>query len=88
MELTRLSIDRIGWGKDKDKLMGEISFENQEAKVTLKLSHEKSQRMLEIVAEQIVENAQETSSLLINNIVHLPLALPLPTRVEEDDIPF
>jgi DICT domain-containing protein len=69
MKLERLSISRSGWGKDMGKLTGEIEFDNQHAKVTVKLSEDKANKILAIIAEQIVENAREVSALLVQEVL-------------------
>lgn len=65
MKLIKLTIERQLWGQDKGKMIGEITFENQDAKITVKLTEDKAYKMLEIVADQVIENAKETSNLLI-----------------------
>lgn len=68
MRLTRLKIERELWGNDKGKLVGEIAFENQDAKVTVILDEDKCYKMLEIVAENVVSNARETANLLVSQM--------------------
>lgn len=68
MTLNKLSIERQQWGLDKGKLFGEISFENQYSKVSVKLTEDQAYKLLAIVAEAVVENAQETSRLLVSDL--------------------
>jgi hypothetical protein len=64
MKFKSLSIGIPEWGKDKDKMIGKITFNNMDAEVTLNLSEERSQEMLAIVANAIVDNAREISQIL------------------------
>jgi hypothetical protein len=68
MKLKRLQITRTEWGLDKDKLFGEIEFENQYSKVSVKLSEDQAYRMLEIVADNMVEQAHEVGKLLTQDL--------------------
>jgi hypothetical protein len=67
-KLNSLRIERTLYGIDKDKLLGAIKFEGQYAEMTVKLSEEKSQQMLDIVADAMLENAREISTLLIGQL--------------------
>lgn len=66
MILQKLDIERQRWGKDVGKLFGEITFDNQDAKVTIKLTEDQAYKMLGIVAEAVVVQAHETANLLIS----------------------
>ncbi len=68
LKLNKLTIERMQWGIDKDKLLGEISFENQYSKVSAKLNEEQAYRILEIVSEALVVHAQETAKLLVADL--------------------
>lgn len=68
MKLNNLTIRRQDWGIDKDKLLGEISFENQYSKVTCKLTEDQAYKLLGIVADAVVENAHETAKLLVTDL--------------------
>jgi acyl-CoA reductase-like NAD-dependent aldehyde dehydrogenase len=68
MKFDSLTITRTRYGIDKDKLLGEISFENQYSKVSVKLSEEKAYKMLEIIADNMVEQAHEVGKLLVQDL--------------------
>lgn len=68
MKLDTLRIERQKYGLDKDKMFGEISFENQYSKVSVKLTEDQAYKLLAIVADAMVENAQECSKLLASDI--------------------
>lgn len=68
MKLNSLTICRQDWGIDKDKLLGEISFENQYSKITCKLTEDQAYKLLAIVADAMVENAHETANLLVADL--------------------
>jgi hypothetical protein len=68
LRLNMLRIERQQWGADKDKLFGEIAFENQYSKVSVKLTEDQAYKLLAIVAGAVVENAQETSRLLVSDL--------------------
>lgn len=64
MKLNRLNIERVRWGKDEGKLMGEIEIDGQYAKVSIKLNEEKAFQMLDLVADALVEQAHENAKIL------------------------
>lgn len=68
MKFDRINIERQKWGIDKDKIIGEIAFENQYSKVSVKLNEEQALKMLDIVAEALVTSAHETAKMLITDI--------------------
>ncbi len=68
MRLDTLRIERQKYGLDKDKMFGEISFENQYSKVSVKLTEDQAWKLLAIVADSIVENAQESSKMLVSDL--------------------
>ncbi len=68
MKLHNLKIERGYYGADKDKLRGEMTVENEQAKITLRLSEDQSHRIIEQIADILVENAQQLSTLLIADL--------------------
>jgi hypothetical protein len=68
MKLKKVTIERVEWGIDKGKLLGEISFENQYSKVSAKLNEDQAYKILEIVSDALVFHAQETSKLMIEDL--------------------
>lgn len=68
MKLNFLKIERQKYGIDKDKLLGEIEFENQYSKVSCKLTEDQAYKLLDIVAEAMVVNAQDTAKMLVADL--------------------
>jgi hypothetical protein len=68
MRLIKLNIERQQWGIDKGKLFGEITFENQNAKVSCKLTEDQAYKMLEVMAESVVTSAHETAAILLSDL--------------------
>ena len=69
MKLNSLLISRCQYGIDKDKLFGEIEFENQYSKMSFKLTEDQAYKLLEIVAESMVISAQETAKMMIVDLM-------------------
>lgn len=67
-KLVKLEIERKRWSLDEGKLLGEIQFENQYSKVSVKLNEDQAYQMLEIVSAALVTAAQETATLLVSDI--------------------
>jgi hypothetical protein len=68
MKLNSLRIERQQYGIDKDKLLGTIEFENQYSKVTCKLTEDQAYKLLDIVSDAMVVNAQETAKMLVTDL--------------------
>lgn len=69
MKLNSIRISRTQYGLDKDKLLGEIEFENQYSKMSVKLTEDQAYKLLEIIAESMVINAQETAKMMIVDLM-------------------
>ncbi len=68
MRLRELTITRKQWGLDEGKLLGEIAFENQYSKVSVKLNEDQAYRILEVVQDALVVSAHETAALLVADL--------------------
>ncbi len=65
MKLNTLRIERQQYGIDKDKMFGTIEFENQCFKMSVKLTEDQAYKLLDIVAESMVEYAHDTAKMLV-----------------------
>ncbi len=79
MMLRRLLIEKMEWGRDAGKLMGTITFEGTEAVTSLKLTEANSLKMLEIVSDQLVDNARAIGAVLLSDIL-----TPAPLEIEAE----
>jgi hypothetical protein len=69
MELNTLHLTRESWGSDKGKLKGRLSVTTESGEIHLTLTQEKAERILTIVAEQLVDQAKEIAHNLTREIL-------------------
>jgi len=64
MQLDYLHLTRQCYGKDLNKITGEIRFSDSNIQTAIKLSEPTASKMLELVAAELIENAKEISQSL------------------------
>lgn len=75
MELRTIYLSRETYGADKGKLKGNVTVSTLAGEIKLYLSEEKAGRILNICADQLVENAKEVAQNITKEILeHNPNA--------------
>jgi hypothetical protein len=67
LESLDLSLDQ--WGDNKGRYTGRAIFAGNKGKVQINLSPDTSDKVLKILASQLVEAAQETAKLMTAQII-------------------
>ena len=69
MRMGYLSVQHQDWGPLKGKYKGTVTFLNNQGTVAIVLSHEASQKILDLCAEALVTQAKEVAQNLTAAIV-------------------
>ena len=69
MELSSLHLRRSGYGIDKGELTGSLVVTTMSGEVNLKLSGKNAEKILAVVADQLVEQAQEVAHNITRDIL-------------------
>lgn len=67
-QLDSLNLTLIDWGSEKGRYKGNIKFNNHLGNITLNLDNDTSEKILAVIADQIVESARTVSSELLLSI--------------------
>jgi hypothetical protein len=67
LEYLNLEIDR--WGENEGRYIGKAKFSGKGGKVEINLSPDTSDKILALLADQLVVAAQETASLLTAQVI-------------------
>lgn len=76
LNLIYLSLD--DFGPNKGNYSGHMEFVGQFGRIQLKIGPDISQRVIALVAEQLVEAAKETSKLMVGDILEHDQTLAIP----------
>lgn len=94
MKLKSIYLSRQNWGPDTGKVQGKIEYDNQQATINLVLSEETAAKIVNLVAEDTLRQAQELAGIMISDVQvqllgpkveSLLIAAPVP---EEDNLPL
>jgi hypothetical protein len=67
--IKSIRITRQEWGVNKDKLTGEMEVTNQHGGITINLDAAKCERIVMLMAEALIETAQGTANMMVENIL-------------------
>jgi hypothetical protein len=68
VRFNSLKIERVRWGDDKGKIEGELDIQGQKGTVSLKLSHELTDQILQLAKNAIIDGIEETANAFIFEI--------------------
>jgi hypothetical protein len=68
MKLEEMKIERKKWGVDAGKVVGEIKFAGAHGNITLQLTEEHCQSILQVCAGALVESARQSADQLTEAI--------------------
>jgi hypothetical protein len=57
------------YGADKGKLKGEIEFINQHGEMKVRVNNEQAEKIVAIMAENLVETAKQTAALMTAEVL-------------------
>ena len=78
LTLAYMSLSRSQYGDDKGKVSGEIKFTGRSGSISLTLTESHCDKILDVVAEALVAQAQEAASNLTASVVSATNRLPAP----------
>ena len=76
--LTNLFIKLETYGVNKDRYTGSVEFANEHGTVEINLGPEVAEKILAVVADQLVESSKEIAANLTAEIINQDHALPSP----------
>tara|TARA_R110000868_G_scaffold211349_5_gene461429 strand:- start:308 stop:562 length:255 start_codon:yes stop_codon:yes gene_type:complete len=59
----------VDYGPDKGKLQGSIEFISKHGEIKVRIGNEKAAQIVAILADQLVQTAQETAALMTSQIL-------------------
>jgi hypothetical protein len=69
MKLNSIYINRADWGKHEGRYTGHAEFGSDMGKIQVNLSPETSDKVLALLADQLVASAQETAKLMTAQVI-------------------
>lgn len=83
MMLESLSLHRVAWGDDMGKMKGTVEFSSGLGKMTVIIDPSKAARIIEIVAEEMVAQAQATANLMAAQVIAQAAPKQLTSEVQD-----
>lgn len=74
-----LEIKKENWGANKGKFVGRARFSSKNADVTINVTPEMIEKILELCAESLMETAHEMSEVMKGDIIE---ALPIEKKLK------
>ena len=68
MKLERIHIHRRRFGKDKDKLSGEVEVKGTHGTIVLKITNETAVEIVKMCADSLIDAAKEVSELMVEDL--------------------
>jgi NAD dependent epimerase/dehydratase family enzyme len=89
MKLKTLTIARAMWGVNVGKLEGSVEFEQEHGNIKLILTDDQMAGILNLCAPAIVQAAQVTANLMLNEIkelVQIEKTVKVETAIEAEEL--
>lgn len=67
--IKQIHLDQADWGPNAGKLAGTITFKNQRGEVKVNIDPGRIERIVAVLAEELVETARETASLMVSQVL-------------------
>ena len=67
--IKNIRMERQEWGVNKDKLTGGMEIINEHGTIAIALDTAKCERIVMLMAEALIETAQGTASMMVENIL-------------------
>ncbi len=85
MKLKELKIHRPAWGEHSGKIVGEVKFENDHGNITLQLTEDHCQEILQVCAVALVDSAKQSATQLASAIIDAAAPIVMLPAVEIDE---
>ena len=83
MRLEYLSMQYKDWGDYKDMVVGEIKFKDLSGSITLALTPQNCQDILQIISDRLIDQAREQAKTLVGAIYEASSGNKLPSPPKE-----
>lgn len=67
--IKSISLRMKEYGDDKGTLLGEIEFLNQHGEIKVRLNNDQSEKIVAILAEELVATAKQTAMLMTTEVL-------------------